>query len=209
MQDTRLILVEGLPASGKSTTAAHIAAMLADQGKKVICMDEGTPNHPADFENYDFPDFPTEREQILGIWNSFLENSQQDAIYVFNCILLQNPMCETMMRFGMHTEDSLRYIREIAKVIAPFRPIIYYLREKNVEESIEKVLQERGRQWLHAVIDYHTKQGYGKAHHLSGFAGYIACLEERQRRELYILRNLGLPYRILESRPDPKILVNL
>ena len=35
MKDTRLIIVEGLPASGKSTTAARIAALLAGQGKNV------------------------------------------------------------------------------------------------------------------------------------------------------------------------------
>ena len=63
--------------------------------------------HPAD---YDFPDFETEREKILGKWQSFVENADRDTIYVFNCIFLQNPMCETMMRFGMSEEDSLKYI---------------------------------------------------------------------------------------------------
>lgn len=38
-----------------------------------------------------------------------------------------------------------------------------------------------GNDWLNAVIDYHTKQRFGKAHNLSGFDGYISCLEDRKK----------------------------
>ena len=40
----RLIIVEGLPCSGKSTTARYIAEKLG-----YIYVDEGTCNHPADY----------------------------------------------------------------------------------------------------------------------------------------------------------------
>lgn len=58
-----------------------------------------------------------------------------------------------------------------------------------------------GNEWLNAVIDYHTKQGFGKEHNLSGFDGYISCLEERKKRKLYILKNLNLEYKILKGKP--------
>ena len=45
----RLILVEGPPCSGKSTVSARIAAALADTAR-VRFVDEGTGNHPADWE---------------------------------------------------------------------------------------------------------------------------------------------------------------
>ena len=202
MKDTRLILVEGLPASGKSTTAARIAALLAGQGKNVICVDEGEPNHPADFADYDFPDFVTEREQILAKWKNFVSTAEPDTTYVFNCVFLQNPMCETMMRFGMNLEESQTYIREIAAIIAPPKPVIFYLEQTDIPAAVGSVLPERGDEWLSAVIAYHTEQGYGKAQHLKGLGGYIACLEERQRRELHILQSTGLTYQLLPSRPD-------
>ena len=68
---TNLIIVEGLPGSGKSTTAAMIADELKKKGKKVICVDEGALEHPADYADYDFPDFETERTKILEKWRSF------------------------------------------------------------------------------------------------------------------------------------------
>lgn len=209
MKHTKLIIVEGLPGSGKSITAGKIAAVLAKQGIKAICVDEGVPNHPADYDNYDFQNFRTEREQIINKWKEFVANRDDDTVYVFNCIFLQNPMCETMMRFDMNTEDSCKYICEIAEIIKPLNPIVYYLEQANIKKAIEDVLEERGNEWLNAVIGYHTEQGYGKARHLSGFDGYISCLEERQKRELCILKETGIEYKILKSKPDDKLIAEL
>lgn len=194
-----MIIVEGIPGSGKSSTAAMIADELNKKGKKVVCVDEGAKEHPADYANYDFPDFETERKKILEKWHSFVESSSKDTIYVFNCIFLQNPMCETMMRFGMEEADSKKYISEIAEIIKPLNPIVLYINQPNVKEIIDRVLDERGNDWLNAVIDYHTTQGYGKENHLSGYEGYIKCLEERRIRELNILQALDIDYHIISQ----------
>ena len=45
----RLYIIEGLPCSGKSTTSRYVAELLKKQGN--ICyVDEGTGDHPADYE---------------------------------------------------------------------------------------------------------------------------------------------------------------
>lgn len=191
---TNLIIVEGLPGSGKSTTAAMIAEELTKKGKKVICIDEGAQEHPADYADYDFPDFETERIKILERWRSFTENADRNTIYVFNCIFLQNPMCETMMRFGLDGTSSLNYISEIAEIIKPLNPVIIYIDLPDVRAAIDRVIDERGDDWLNAVIDYHVSQGYGKQNSLFGYDGYIQCLEERKIRELRILQKLDIDY---------------
>ncbi|CCY19212.1 putative uncharacterized protein [Eubacterium sp. CAG:786] len=48
-------------------------------------------------------------------------------------------------------------------------------------------------------MDYHCNGGYGKAHGLSGYDGYISALEERQRRELEFLPQLPVNYLILDD----------
>lgn len=194
---TNLIIVEGLPASGKSTTAAMIAEELRKNGEKIICVDEGEQEHPADYANYDFPNFRTERRAILDKWHSFVEKADRDIIYIFNCIYLQNPMCETMMRFGMDEGDSKAYIQEITEIIKPLHPIIIYIDEPDIKSAIDSVLEERGIDWLNAVINYHVSQGYGKKNNLSGYDGYIKCLEERRIRELHILQELNIDHYII------------
>lgn len=138
---TNLIIVEGLPGSGKSTTAAMIADELHKKGKKVICIDEGVREHPADYADYDFPDFETERVKILEKWRLFAEKFDRDTIYVFNCIFLQNPMCETMMIFGMDYAGSQNYISEISKIIKPYGML---LTSTQVDEKAQHFYRKLG-----------------------------------------------------------------
>lgn len=50
-------------------------------GKRVICVDEGVQKHPADYVDYDFPDFETERKKILEKWRSFIKESDKDTLF--------------------------------------------------------------------------------------------------------------------------------
>lgn len=206
---TNLFIVEGLPGSGKSTTAAMIAEELKKKGKKIVCVDEGAEEHPADYADYDFPDFETERMRILEKWRSFTQKADPDTIYVFNCIFLQNPMCETMMRFGMDGAASLGYISEILEITRPLHPVIIYIDLPDVRGTIERVIHQRGNDWLNAVIDYHVSQGYGKQNGLSGYEGYLKCLEERKIRELRILGALDMEYHIIRRNLGPMELAEL
>ena len=188
---TELIIVEGLPGSGKSTVSKMIADALNGCGVKTLWFDEGG-EHPADYADYDFPDFETERVKILDKWRSFVKNREKGAVYVFNCVLIQNPITETMMRFGMEEKDTQDYINQIAQIIKPLSPAIVYIDVNNVKATLDSVLAERGESWLDAVVGYHTNQGYGKANGLCGYDGYIKCLEERKKREEKILDSVNM-----------------
>lgn len=241
----KLYIVEGLPCSGKSTTAKYIAKLTGGR-----LFDENCGCHPADYEFsafipdsadfsreerkvmaefaekqpggivvpleklsgelfdkalkykiYDFLDWDTERPVMLQKWHRFAENAG-DSVYVFNCVLLQNPMCETMMRFNFPPEKSLAYIREIAEIIRPLEPMVVYLKTNDISARIKNALPERGDEWLNSVVDYHCNSDYGAANGLSGYDGYISALEERQRRELTFLPQLPIKYIILE---DPHV----
>lgn len=64
------------------------------------------------FKIYDFLDWQTERPVMLRKWQEFAERAG-DGVNVFNCVLLQNPMCETMMRFGMLPERGNDWLNAV------------------------------------------------------------------------------------------------
>lgn len=227
----RLFIVEGLPCSGKSTTSTFVASLLEQKGK-VCFVDEGTGEHPADYEFhalapaglisresevvslsqfsgemfdqllqykiYDFLPWEIEMPLMLEKWKQFVCNSETDTMYVFNCVLLQNPMCETMMRFGFTEEESKNYIEKIVEIILPMNPVVIYLRNDDIAESVRKTALER-QDWLDSVIDYHVKGAYGTSIGADGFEGYIQCLKERQERELRILSKLPIDNLVLDN----------
>lgn len=219
----RLFMVEGLPCSGKSTMSAFVADVLREQNDDVCFVDEGSGNHPADYEFhalapagllgesprivslseyssemfnrllphkiYDMLPWETEQPLMLDKWRQFVQTADVDTAYVFNCVFLQNPMCETMMRFGFSEEESLRHIEQIAQIIQPMNPVVIYLKNDDIASSVQRAAPERPG-WLDAVIDYHVQGGYGKSIAAAGFDGYIRCLRDRQERELRILQKL-------------------
>ena len=227
----RLYIIEGLPCSGKSTTSAFAAELLKQHGN-VCYVDEGTGDHPADYEFhvlapagliseevqivslkdysgemfdrllqykiYDFLPWETEMPLMLEKWRQFVRTADENTIYVFNCVLLQNPMCETMMRFGFDQEESRQYIAQIAEIIRPMNPVVIYLKNEDIADSVRKAAAERPG-WLDGVIDYHVQGAYGKSIGAEGFEGYIQCLTERQERELRILSALPVESLILEN----------
>lgn len=241
----KLYIVEGLPCSGKSTTARYIAGKVGGR-----FFDEDCAEHPADytfhafipdgaggftaaeiaelrekgapqpggvvvplsgvsgelfdkalrFKIYDFLDWQTERPVMLEKWRRFASGA--DGTYVFNCVLMQNPMCETMMRSGMPFGQSLEFIRDICAEIQPLDPVVIYFKTTDPAALVRAALPERGNDWLNAVIDYHCNGAYGRSCGLTGFDGYIAALRERQRRELEMLPQLPVRSFVLE---DPQL----
>lgn len=228
---SRLFIIEGLPCSGKSSTSAFVAALL-EQKEKVCFVDEGTGNHPADYEFhalapagllsdeekivplsqysgemfgqllpykiYDFLPWEKEMPLMLEKWQNFVQESEENKVYVFNCVLLQNPMCETMMRFGFTEEESYEYIEKIVKLIQPMNPVVIYLKNNDIADSVNKAALERPG-WLDEVIDYHVNGSYGRSIAVKGFDGYISCLKERQERELRILSKLPINKLIVDN----------
>ncbi|MGN1135924.1 MAG: hypothetical protein ACI4SF_06875 [Oscillospiraceae bacterium] len=249
-KNCRLIIVEGIPGSGKSTASKYAAEIAAKAGKKAAWTDEGTGDHPADYEFhsfivqdklalfsedekalinaccvqkengvvvplnkvsgelfekllsfkiYDGLDWETEKPMMLKKWSEFAENAQKDTVYIFNCCLLQNPMCETMMRFGYGEEISKEYIQNILERTSDLAPAVIYLKQNDVRSVIDNIFTERPESWQNDVINYHINGAYGKEHDLTGKGGYISCLEERQRRELQILESLNCSKLIVED----------
>jgi thymidylate kinase len=72
MRDTKLILVDGLPGSGKTTTATWLASRLLSDGHAVALYPENHPEHPLYVEDvyemmYDYFKIPRihRQQQIL------------------------------------------------------------------------------------------------------------------------------------------------
>ena len=176
------------------------AGMLSEESRIVSLKDYSGEilERLLQYKIYDFLPWETEKPLMLEKWRQFVRTAEENTIYVFNCVLLQNPMCETMMRFGFNQEESRQYIAQIAEIIRPMNPVVIYLKNDDNADSVRKSSAERPG-WLDSVIDYHAQGVYGKSIGAEGFDGYISCLAERQKRELRILSTLPVESLVLEN----------
>ncbi len=155
------------------------------------------------YKIYDRLDWETERPVMLELWRNFADKARVNSTSnVFNGCFLQNPINETMMRFDFPYAEISAYIHEIYRLIAPANPVVIYLKCSDIGSRIDETSGNRKAVWLSSAIPYHTSQGFGKRNNMTGFDGYIACLEARQKTELGILDKLPIRKLILTDPFD-------
>ncbi|RSK26807.1 hypothetical protein EJF36_07990 [Bacillus sp. HMF5848] len=259
---TKLIIVEGIPGSGKSTLSQSIHGTLHKHKIKSELFLEGDLHHPADFESVacmsrqqfdklqaDYSDvfhfiepfvtfvgndvmiayelanqssmgeIPTRLYEELkqyeiydGVsiekycellntrWKTFSESQKEkENIMIFECCFFQNPGCALLARHDAGDERFMQHVLQLSQNIQDLNPILIYLKQSNVRETIERVRTKRSKEWLDFVIWYHTQQDYGKKRGLRGFEGYLEFLEHRRELELRIIEQLPIQTYIIEN----------
>jgi hypothetical protein len=253
----RLVLVEGLPGSGKTTTSRLIEDWARARHLPVQYFGEGRTDHPADLEQVAVLSdadlrqlrlaFPVEADSLAGAaerrdgywivrereratwpesvraflrtrdaydgvvtpelhrralldsWRGFAEARATDpSIYVFECVLIQNPVCALLARFDQPAAVVEGHIGDLAGAVAEMDPLLVYLDAGDPEPVLRAAAAERPASWLDFVIQYHTEQGYGRAHGLRGFEGLVEFMRARRELELRMLQRVPIRTRLID-----------
>lgn len=253
-----LILVEGLPGSGKSTTAEGLARWLTEEcGHPAQHWPEGRIDHPVDFEQVSVltadqlrelrsaypdaagavrnaatadgerwlvrraahPELPaglldelsrhdaydgeidatTHHEVLSASWERFGSTPPLEATQVWECVLIQNPVCTFVARFDQPAEALQEHVAGLVDSVAEHRPALVYLDMGDPAEPLARAAEERPAEWLDAVIRYHTEQGWGLRNGLTGFDGYVEFMRHRREVELDLLSSLRLPTLVVDG----------
>lgn len=257
----KVIFIEGLPGSGKTTFAKRLASDLKNHGYETQIHIEGDL-HPIDLAwcsmmdeaNYQtvLKDYPDYRQQIesntkildglritaytkvripkdgdfsfydrmeqheiyrtehledfknahLKLWRDFNRSAQDNCIYVFECVFLQNHINELMLKFNLDEKRVIAYFQELIDTLENLETDIVYIRQMNLPKTLERIVKERvdaGRniRWIDMVIDYLEQSAYGKAKHYTGYDGTLRYFEDRQSLELEVLKHLKTNTRVI------------
>jgi len=151
MSQTRLILVEGLPGTGKTTIAGWICRRLRRGGVLARVLLEDDAGMPGDWDVGDRR-MPAQgyARRMLELWARWAETHANEGVLILDCAFLQNPLNEMIFR-GATDAQAEDYARAIAAILRPLDPVCVYLRRESAAESIAFAKAAKGEGWANRV----------------------------------------------------------
>jgi hypothetical protein len=215
MRDTQLILVEGLPGLGKTTTASWLAARLRAERLPARLYLESQPGHPINvggdlhpagdvtgerfFQRYGPADFIRESLQR---WQAFVEDAQPaNTISVLDSYPFQNSV-RILLQMAAPLDDMRAYAAQVETLVMPLRPALIYLSHRDMahaSQHFSKIAAQRGKAWLDYVATLITHCPYATARQLAGYDGVLAFMRDYKQLTDALLRDSSLPRIVLSD----------
>lgn len=186
----RLVIVEGIMGSGKSTAARNLAARLNDSGRPARPLTEKKFPHPLratdELEHWFQPWLDVTVQELarrnLAKWQAFVAASVESGTVVTT---LDGQLFhgDVTHLFLMEAGDEFiaAHMRAVAQAMRPVSPLVIYLVQADVDRAIRTVCAQRGDEWLQSQLDWKLAFPYARRRHLSGIEGLITLYQDYRR----------------------------
>lgn len=170
---SKLILIEGLPGSGKTSTAEKISSWLTDRQNPSIWWREEDWEHPATPRNLrktantdGFPD------RCILYWEKFASRT----LHAREIRILEGSAFQSTIRFMLEYLIThpviLEYVRRFDGVVAAANPLLIYLQPVDPVNYLKTfVYPTRGEEWITKVSTYLSNTPCGRKHGWKGLQG--------------------------------------
>ena len=185
MQGTKLILVEGLPGSGKSTTAHLLTRQLRRQGYDARWYYEQQTPHPLPYRAArDVSEFV---QASLREWRGLAGQAcEEEGITVLESSFFQHALLGLLAHdVDARTLDA--YLGARQELIERLEPKLIFLHREDVTGAVNEVCRVRGEGWQEHFVGVATHNPYSHHRGLTGLAGateFMRSYQELCRRTL-------------------------
>ncbi len=183
---TKLILIEGLPGSGKSTTAEFISSKLTEMNISHRLYLEDPDSAPIEFL---WPESPTFRSDLESQWLKLVESMKhREDLVLLESIYWQWTTWFIILLNYPH-DDVIVINSSLHDIITPLAPLLIYFAHTDVESHIQWIYNLRGEEWSNFMIQRDLQLPYHQSRDHKNLDGLITCFRETQSQydELYKL----------------------
>ncbi len=213
MSDTipRLILIDGLPGAGKSTTGELLSAAISASGQPSELYLETQPNHPlhvfptdelgAAWTNIHLKTTPeTFGQRSLELWDTFLAQNT-GVVSIIESFPFQSSI-RVLMQMNQSSELIENYWNEWQHRVARLDAVLLFFHETDPISLIEQAFEERGDQWTSYIVRSFELMPYCKTRGLTGKEATIGFLRDYAELLDHLMSNIQIRAVTFEARPE-------
>ncbi|WP_040949312.1 hypothetical protein [Gorillibacterium massiliense] len=164
----RLVVIDGMPGSGKTTCATMIANKLTSWNIINRCILELEENHPLFIHDHRFSSFEDDEQADLYIrllqskFKDFVNKCTNDIhdVTIIESVLFQDAInCAHHM--GMNHDKLLHLSSSLMGILEPLEPLLIYFYQVDVEGQWRFICGVRGNEW--GPVSLHTDDDFREA----------------------------------------------
>lgn len=172
MIDTRLILLEGITGTGKSTTAQNLFVQLHSEKKSPKWFHEEENGHPLYY-----PDWNIQWIRTTDKLSEFINNwpHQWKSLYGYcnkNILILTSYLFQDGARVlfanNMDKEFVFEFVKNIVESIKDLKPVVIFLYTRDTVKTLENLWIKRGRAWMKYIYGVDEQTPFAKSRNLKG-----------------------------------------
>jgi thymidylate kinase len=166
---TKIILIDGMPGSGKSTTGNLISERLNERNIPNKFYHELDENHPLRIYDRQFTSFAvTEeaewfKEKVRQLFSNFVNViNKNNEVVIMESYVFQNTI-GFAYNMDMNPACVLKLSKEIQEILHPLEPTLIYYYQVNVEQHWRWICEIRGREFTQDRCGLYTDEDFVQA----------------------------------------------
>lgn len=177
MSNTKLILIEGLPGAGKTTSSVHLGTYLQHQG--IACrwyLEEDDP-HPIACLEFKLKDLA---QKLPPLWAAFVEQTLQENIVT----IIESRLWHNTALFMFMSEypiDEIVGVHQLVwKELIPLSPTLIFLHQDDVEIALNRLYTLRSKDLIEKDLQITSQYKWFQSRGLKDFDGWVQFFKEWQ-----------------------------